>query len=229
MKIITMLLNIIKKNKGGFTLIELVMTIILIGIMSVGLYEVVMFGINDYLVNENYLHSSNSMTYAISALRRNLVNAAMPPVKLINGKNNGQICYIKNKINPSKAGIPIVIFNLASQSTTCGGATPCNAVAFYKYITRTINQELVVFCVSNNINNVLYKQVTIKKPPLTTTAYPVANNINNINIPLGDCNQNPTTKVYSCNINFALTSTPGYNGTIYSGTGGVSVIVAKPK
>ncbi len=41
MKMIMKTLNSIKKNRGGFTLIELVMTILLIGILSIGLYEVV--------------------------------------------------------------------------------------------------------------------------------------------------------------------------------------------
>jgi len=50
------------KNKSGFTLIELVMTIVLTGILSVGLYEAIMLGVNDYIINEHYLHSNNSMT-----------------------------------------------------------------------------------------------------------------------------------------------------------------------
>ncbi|MCL4498431.1 MAG: hypothetical protein M1412_00855 [Deltaproteobacteria bacterium] len=38
------------------------------------------------------------------------------------------------------------------------------------------------------------------------------------------CNQNPSTKVYSCNINFTITNTAGY-----SQIGGVSVTVANPQ
>lgn len=38
------------------------------------------------------------------------------------------------------------------------------------------------------------------------------------------CNQNASTKVYSCNINFTITNTANY-----SQTGGVSVIVANPQ
>ncbi|RZD19266.1 MAG: prepilin-type N-terminal cleavage/methylation domain-containing protein [Candidatus Acididesulfobacter diazotrophicus] len=175
--------NDLFKNNKGFTLLELVMTIILIGIMSVGLYQVIIFGINDYMLNENALHQVNSMSYASSVIRRNLEEAAMPPTSQINGKNNGQICYIKNAINPSKLSNsqPIVVFNLASQSTSCGSVTePCNAIAFYKYIYisgTAQEEELVVFCVNNN--NVLYKQVTTTSNG-TTTAYPISDNISGI-------------------------------------------------
>ncbi|MCL4498430.1 MAG: prepilin-type N-terminal cleavage/methylation domain-containing protein [Deltaproteobacteria bacterium] len=179
MKIITIFFNGIKKNKGGFTLIELVMTILLIGILSIGLYEVVMWGISDYLQNENYLHSSNSMTYAISVLRRNLENAA-EPIKYIKPNKAKAYCKLKWGINPDTAGNePIVLANLKKQTTACGGTTqPCNEVAFYKYITGTANQELVVFCVNPN-NNALYKEVTTTNG--TTISYPVADYISGIN------------------------------------------------
>ena len=170
-------MNLFKSN-DGLTLIELVMTIILIGIMSIGLYEVVMWGISDYIGSENYLHSNNSMTYAISVIRRNLENAAMP-IQLI--KPSGKhYCKLKNRINPDTGGnMPIVIANLSTQ-TSCGGTTgePCNEVAFYKYITGTANQELVVFCVNPN-NNALYKEVTTTNG--TTISYPVADYISGIN------------------------------------------------
>ncbi len=181
MKIITIFFNDIKKNSGGFTLIELVMTILLIGIMSVGLYQVVMWGISDYIGSENYLHSNNSMTYAISVIRRNLENAAMPTGSI--SPSGTPYCTLSNSINPATTGnLPIVIANLAGQTTTCGGTTqPCNEVAFYKYITDitgTANQELVVFCVNLN-NNALYKEVTTTNG--TTISYPVANYISGIN------------------------------------------------
>ncbi len=178
MKIITIFFNDIKKNSGGFTLIELVMTILLIGILSIGLYEVVMWGVSDYLQNENYLHSSNSMTYAISVIRRNLENAAMP-IGYIKPKAKAY-CKLKNKINPYTENLPIVIANLLGQTTSCGGTTgePCNEVAFYKYIAGTANQELVVFCVNPN-NNALYKEVTTTNE--TTISYPVADYISGIN------------------------------------------------
>ena len=167
----------IKKN-NAFTLVELVMTIVLIGIMSVGLYQVIIFGINDYMLNENALHQVNSMSYASSVIRKNLEEAAMP-TQLINGNSNGQICYINEGINPyDEQPHPIVVFNLANQ-TLCGNANSavsCNAVAFYKYISGTTNQqELIVFCVNNNI---LYKQVTTING--TTTAYPISDNISDI-------------------------------------------------
>ena len=182
MKIITIFFNDIKKNSSGFTLIELVMTILLIGIMSVGLYEVVMWGINDYIGSENYLHSNNSMTYAISVIRRNLENAA-EPIALITPRGK-YYCKLKNRINPAKSGEPpIILANLKKQITACGGTgePSCNEVAFYKYITDitgTANQELVVFCVNPN-NNALYKEVTTTNG--TTASYPVADNISGIN------------------------------------------------
>ncbi|MDA8303948.1 MAG: prepilin-type N-terminal cleavage/methylation domain-containing protein [Deltaproteobacteria bacterium] len=175
--------NNIKKNNGGFTLIELVMTIILIGILSVGLYEVVMFGINDYLRNENYLHSSNSMTYAMSVIRRNLVNAATP-TSLISPSVSAY-CPLFESINPKTSGNPIVVANLAGQTTTCDGTgqPACNEAAFYQnvIVSGTAIQQLVVFCVNNNV---LYKEVTNKEVTNsngTTTSYPVANNIGSIN------------------------------------------------
>ncbi len=170
---------IIRNRKGGFTLIEMVMTILLIGIMSIGLYEVVMWGINDYIGSENYLHSNNSMTYAISVIRRNLENAAEPPIKLIKPRGK-HYCKLKNSINPANSSEPIVLANLKNQTTVCGGTgePPCDEVAFYKYrTTGTAKQELVVFCV-NPKNNALYKEVTTTNG--TTTSYPVANYISGI-------------------------------------------------
>ena len=175
--------GVFKRNQGGFTLIELVMTIILIGIMSVGLYEVVIWGISDYIGSENYLHSNNSMTYASSVIRRNLENAATPtptPTALIKPRNGRKktYCKVENKINPATIGNPpIVIANLAGQTTTCGGTgrPVCNEAAFYQNVT-VASQQLVVFCVNNNI---LYEEVTDETR--TTTSYPVADNISGIN------------------------------------------------
>ena len=223
----TIFFNDIKKDRGGFTLIELVMTIILIGILSIGLYEVVMWGISDYLQNENYLHSSNSMTYASSVIRRNLENAATP-IGLIKPNNAKAYCKLKKKINPAAPGEPPIVLansNLKNQNTTCGvTGKPCNEVAFYKYITGTANQELVVFCVNSN-NNVLYKEVTASGKG-KTASYPVADNISGINFSpsVSFCNKNTSTGVYSCNINFTITNSAGYWQT-----GGVSVIVANPQ
>ena len=165
-------------NTAGFTLIELVMTILLIGILSIGLYEVVMWGINDYLTNEQYLHSNNSMTYAMSVIRRNLENAAMPPRSAINPSGTAY-CKLTNPINPATSGNPpIVIANLAGQTATCGGSGEpvCDEVAFYQNATvnGTASQQLVVFCVYKSI---LYQEVTNTNG---TTSYPVADNISGI-------------------------------------------------
>ena len=163
MKIITIFFNDIKKNSGGFTLIELVMTIILIGILSIGLYQVVMWGINDYLTNEEYLHSNNSMTYAMTVIRRNLENAAMPPATPL--RIRGGVCPLNRKNYPSKNS-PITV-------------SP-SEVAFYQNveINGATTQQLVVFCVNPN-NNALYKEVTTTNG--TTASYPVADNISGIN------------------------------------------------
>ncbi len=227
MKMRAKTINIIKSKEGGFTLIELVTTIILIGIMSVGLYNVILFGINGYMTSENYLHSNNSMTYAISALRRNLVDAAVY-IKSISPSGSAY-CTLSAPINPASAGNePVVVANLAGQTTSCGGAgePPCNEVAFYQNIT--VGQQLVVFCV--NSNDILYEEVTDSKG--VTTSYPAANNINIINIPISAtpsyCYQNAAS-IYSCNINFDLTSVSTYSGITYNGRGGVSVIVANPQ
>ena len=178
------------KGNRGFTLIELVITIVLIGIMAVGLYNIVILGINNYYMNENYLHQTNSMSLAISIMRRNISNAAMPIKPLIKPRGR-HYCKLKNGINPAVVGEPIVIANMAGQTTFCGGINPpCNEVAFYKYITGTASQELVVFCV-NPKNNVLYKQVTIAT---TTTDYPSLNNIDSIAFSSTDVTVPPFSK-----------------------------------
>lgn len=171
------------KNSGGFTLIELVMTIILIGIMSVGLYQVVIFGINDYMTNESYLHSNNAMTYAVSVLRRNLTNAVAPAALI--SPSGLAYCPVSNSVNPYNNGNPVVIADLKSQSVACDGAGQpvCSEAVFYQNIivNGTAGQQLVVFCVhaNNNKNSALYKEVTNSNGK--TVSYPVANNISSIN------------------------------------------------
>ena len=174
---------IIRNRKGGFTLIEMVMTILLIGILSIGLYEVVMWGISDYLINEEYLHSNNSMTYAMTVMRRNLENAAMPPTPPFKSIRPSGVhyCKLSNPINPARRkNPPIVTANMAGQTTTCGGRGQpvCDEVAFYQNvkINRVTAQQLVVFCVNNNI---LYEEITDGTG--TTASYPVADNISGIN------------------------------------------------
>jgi prepilin-type N-terminal cleavage/methylation domain-containing protein len=176
MKMIMKTLNSIKKNRGGFTLIELVMTILLIGILSIGLYQVVMWGINDYMTNEQYLHSNNSMTQAMATIRRNLENAAMPTAAI--SPSGTYYCKLSNLINPATTSTPIVTANMAGQTTACSttcevtGQPVCDEAAFYQNISGTTNQQLVVFCVYNNI---LYKEVTTNGA--VTASYPIANNI----------------------------------------------------
>ena len=170
-------LNSIKKNRGGFTLIELVMTILLIGILSIGLYEVVIWGVSDYVTNERYLHSNNSMTQAMATIRRSMVGAVMPPTAAISPLG-AYYCKLSNSINPATTGNPpIVIANLAGQTAACGGTGQpvCDEAAFYQNITGTTNQQqLVVFCVNKNI---LYEEVTNETG---TTSYPIADNISGI-------------------------------------------------
>ncbi len=165
------------KKDGGFTLIELVMTILLTGILSIGLYQVVMWGINDYLINEEYLYSNNSMSYAMTVIRRNLENAAKPPTTPIS-PSGVFYCKLSTSINPATSGNqPIVTANMARQTITCGGSSQpvCDEVAFYQNISGT---QLVVFCVNNN-NNILYEEVTDGAGG-TTISHPVANNISGI-------------------------------------------------
>jgi prepilin-type N-terminal cleavage/methylation domain-containing protein len=167
-------LNIIKKV-SGFTLIELVMTILLIGILSIGLYEVVIWGVSDYVTNEQYLHSNNSMTYAMAAIRRSMTGAVMPTASI--SPSGNYHCKLSNSINPATSGnLPIVTANMPGQTSACGGTGQpvCDEAAFYQNITGTANQQLVVFCVSNNI---LYEEVT---NGTGTTSYPIANNITGI-------------------------------------------------
>ena len=182
-------LNIINKD-GGFTLIELVMTILLTGILSIGLYQVVMWGINDYLINEEYLHSNNSMTYAMAVIRRNLENAAVLTAPLT---ISGGVCrlnpnnYPNNGQNPNNSPIVMACNDGSAPSCSnntcpttngsCANPIPIlpSEVAFYQNISGTTNQQLVVFCVNNNI---LYEEVT---NGTGTTSHPVANNISGIN------------------------------------------------
>ena len=174
-------------NTAGFTLIELVMTILLIGILSIGLYEVVMWGINDYLTNEQYLHSNNSMTYAMSVIRRNLENAAMPAGSLT---ATGGKCPLSSSNYPGNGqgnnNLPIILACQDGSAPSCSGNTACpvngscanpvspSGVAFYQNVNGTTNQQLVVFCVNSNI---LYQEVTNTNG---TTSYPVADNISGI-------------------------------------------------
>ena len=171
------------KKDGGFTLIELVMTILLTGILSIGLYQVVMWGINDYLTNEEYLHSNNSMTYAMAVVRRNLENAAMPPTPPL-PITPGSVCPLNNYPNSSN---PITMACNDGSAPSCSNNTECptngscanpippSEVAFYQNMSGTTNQ-LVVFCVNNNI---LYEEVTYGTGG-TTISHPVANNISGI-------------------------------------------------
>ena len=170
-------LNSIKKKDGGFTLIELVMTILLIGILSIGLYEVVIWGISDYVTNERYLHSNNSMTYAMTTIRRNMAGAVMPTATISPSPSGA--CKLSTSINPATTGNPpIVTANMAGQTTACSttcevtGQPVCDEAAFYQNISGTTNQQLVVFCVYNNI---LYKEVTTNGA--VTASYPIADNI----------------------------------------------------
>jgi prepilin-type N-terminal cleavage/methylation domain-containing protein len=170
MKMIIKTLNSIKKNRGGFTLIELVMTILLIGILSIGLYQVVMWGINDYMTNEQYLHSNNSMTQAMATIRRNLENAAMPPTPPQTFSVSGVCPFNKPTDEPSQTN-PICVFSSGGACIKTGSG---NEVAFYQNITGTNNQQLVVFCVNNNI---LYEEIA---NGMGTTSYPIADNISGI-------------------------------------------------
>ena len=168
----------LKKKDDGFTLIELVMTILLIGILSIGLYEVVIWGISDYVGNEQYLHSNNSMTYAIATIRRSMTSAATP-TGTINPAGT-YYCKLSNSINPAtNRNFPIVTANMAGQTSACGGSGQpvCDEAAFYQNISGTPpSQQLVVFCVNSNI---LYEEVTDGTGG-TTISHPVANNISGI-------------------------------------------------
>ncbi len=144
----------LKNKEDGFTLIELVMTILLIGILSVGLYEVVMWGISDYATNERYLHSNNSMTQAMAVIRRNLESAAMPLTKQINPTSN--VCPFNSNIEQISKTQPICIFNSGS---ACSNTGTGNEIAFYQNINTngTTNKQLVVFCVYNTVLKLVFR------------------------------------------------------------------------
>lgn len=193
--------NGMRINNSGFTLIELVMTILLTGIMAVGLYQVIMFGINDYATNENTLHQINSLSYASSVIRKNAEEAATPPNPPPNPPPVGSICPLNNsslsnivsEVNATTGAGPVILVcadgympsTNSSSSCAClpGESSPCgpSEIAFYKYMSPTAtegvsNEELIVFCINNNV---LYKQVTTSNG--TTADYPVANNVGSIN------------------------------------------------
>ena len=172
MKMITIFLNDIKNKDGGFTLIELVMTILLIGILSIGLYEVVIWGISDYVTNERYLHSNNSMTYAMATIRRNLENAAMPP-KLPQIFSVSGACPFKPADEPLQNN-PICIFSSFNTGAGCNSQGVGNEISFLQFNQKTSNYELIVYCV---VNNILYKEVSSN---FVLSSYPVADNISSI-------------------------------------------------
>ena len=172
MKMIMKTLNSIKKNRGGFTLIELVMTILLIGILSIGLYQVVMWGINDYMTNEQYLHSNNSMTQAMATIRRNLENAAMPPTPTQKFSVSGVCPFNKPTDEPSQTN-PICVFSSFNTGAGCNTQGIGNEISFFQLNQKTGNYELIVYCA---VNNILYKEVNSDVP----TSYPVADNISSI-------------------------------------------------
>jgi prepilin-type N-terminal cleavage/methylation domain-containing protein len=188
-----MIKNDVFGDKGGFTLIELVMTILLIGIMAVGLYQVIMFGINDYATNENALRQINSLSYASSVIRRNLEEASFLPASPLSPPP-GAACPLTATNTPTaEAPIvlacadgsqPLIILPPTCASCLPGELSPCepSEIAFYKSMPAAIsggsgvNYELIVFCINNNI---LYKQLTSSNG--ITALYPVANNIRSIN------------------------------------------------
>jgi hypothetical protein len=116
------------------------------------------------------------MTYAMSVIRRNLVNAATPPTLPINPSGTAN-CKLPVNTEPSSTQ-PIIKAFLSGGSSTANcdvtGQPVCNEVAFYQNISAT-QQQLVVFCVYNNI---LYEDVTSNGG--LTTSYPVADNISGI-------------------------------------------------
>ena len=176
MKMIIKTLNSIKKNRGGFTLIELVMTILLIGILSIGLYQVVMWGINDYMTNEHYLHSNNSMTQAMATIRRNLENAAMPLTSPspLTFHVSGVCPFNKPTDEPSRTNNnPICVFSSFNTGAGCNKQGIGNEISFFQLNQKTGNYELIVYCA---VNNILYKEVNSNVP----TSYPVADNISSI-------------------------------------------------
>ncbi|MHB1679739.1 MAG: type II secretion system protein [bacterium] len=172
-------------NNDGFTLLELVMTIILIGIMSVGLYQVIIFGINDYMMNEEALHNTNTLSYASAVIRRNLEEAAMPPTSQHKYTITGGTCPLNSANYPSSTVGPVAPACSDGSAPISGSCSVCSnglssclpsEIAFYKYFTQQ-SKELIVFCVNVN-SNILYKQVTTENG--TTTAYPISDNISDI-------------------------------------------------
>ena len=158
---------------SGFTLIELVMTILLIGILSIGLYEVVIWGISDYVTNEQYLHSNNSMTYAMAVARRNLVNAAMPPATTpLTFSTSGGACPFNPADEPSRT-MPICVFSGLNPLAGCSSNGIGNEIAFLQNPNN--NYELIIYCA---INNILYEEEAFTNG--TPKTYPIANNISGI-------------------------------------------------
>ncbi len=195
----------IRINNSGFTLIELVMTILLTGIMAVGLYQVIMFGINNYMYNQNSLHTSNSLSYASSVIRKTAEEAAMPavnspvlsvPAGVACPLTPNSLTDIRSNVNSTNGSEPVILAcadgspvpsaNLSQPPCTAclpGESSPCepSEIAFYKYAPPTDiaggnNEELIVFCINNDV---LYKQATTSNG--VTADYPVANNIGSIN------------------------------------------------
>jgi prepilin-type N-terminal cleavage/methylation domain-containing protein len=95
------------KNKNGFTLIEVIIVMILIGIVSIGLSGIIIFAINDYIFGRDAGQLSQRAQLALARIDKELIEATA-----ITTASNNQITYT------SSAGDTYILLRNGSNQIT---------------------------------------------------------------------------------------------------------------
>ena len=170
---------------GGFTLVEMVISILLTGIMAIGIYNIIISGIQNYNTNQKFLDTSNSIGRAMTVIRRDMSNAVTPPTGGGYSPNgSGAACPYDPVVDVPDNGSgvnnpPVVIFSNGQSPSICRGANNCNEAAFFESIPQSSPAQylLIIYCLGAS-NNALYKEEV--KQNGTANSYPVAYNISSI-------------------------------------------------
>ena len=91
----------IKGNRRGFTLVEMLITIALVGILSPILFSIFVFGIQDYASTDKFIDQQNRVNEAIRFIRQDYEECK----KVTVGRNAGDVIWIKFEFPESYATI----------------------------------------------------------------------------------------------------------------------------